>query len=475
MEINKLERMKAMMNYGLQTEGKKSQFSGVEYTRNGADGKTYGIVREGTKYYIKVSDKKTNVLKEDFDYIGGFRNRKDNEYASYANALKNFEMKMKSINEAVGTKQPLIESWNPDKKEMLAVESTDRMRREIARQREIMGNATLIQETKNYSMVNEACVVDKDAKATQKPNMKKEKAQTGDAKTANGDPFVENPDKEFTVTPNMKNECGARVNEGEQVLGWNDDENYLDTANGTEIGDGDPFEKCANGECQTVEEGVAMHNSDNLHTPEVGTNEVGDDDPFIEVVTESDDDFDVEDDVESEDVEAFDDEEPVEDVEDKEFDSFEGEDLEAFDDEKPVEDVEDDLMGCDEKLDKIIDLLTQLVDKSTTFEDDDLYDEEDDDEDEEEITFESRDYRRVMQEDRLNYFGKHPAYRKRVMELPTAKHAEKEGYYDMNDETVKNERPFGEKIGDGTPFEVSPEAIENAIAEAIRRTMKKKI
>ena len=97
---NQISRMKAMMTYGLQTESKNNQYSGVEYQRAGADGKTYGIVREGANYYIKVSEKTNSPLKEDFDYIGGFRNRKNFEYSSYANALKNFDMKMNSIKES---------------------------------------------------------------------------------------------------------------------------------------------------------------------------------------------------------------------------------------------------------------------------------------------------------------------------------------------------------------------------------------
>ena len=80
---NQLDRMKAMMTYGLQTESKNNaSYNSVEYQREGADGKLYGIVREGTKFYIKVSDKTRGALKEDFNYIGGFRNRKDNEYTS---------------------------------------------------------------------------------------------------------------------------------------------------------------------------------------------------------------------------------------------------------------------------------------------------------------------------------------------------------------------------------------------------------
>lgn len=80
-----------------------------------------------------------------------------------------------------------------------------------------------------------------------------------------------------------------------------------------------------------------------------------------------------------------------------------------------------------------------------------------------------------MKEDRMDYFGKHPAYQKEPMRVPSNKHQEMQDYYDMNDETVENERPFGQQIGSSAPFEVSIEKIENAIAESIRNIMKKKI
>ena len=62
-------------------------------------------------------------------------------------------MKMSSINESVGNRTPMVESWNPERKELLMVEATESMRREISRQREIMNNAVMIQEKKNYSVV----------------------------------------------------------------------------------------------------------------------------------------------------------------------------------------------------------------------------------------------------------------------------------------------------------------------------------
>ena len=79
-----------------------------------------------------------------------------------------------------------------------------------------------------------------------------------------------------------------------------------------------------------------------------------------------------------------------------------------------------------------------------------------------------------MKEDRLNDFGKHPAYQKRVMNLPPNNMQEFPGYYDMNDDSVDNDSPYGEQIGDGTPFSVDPQELEDAIVESIQRNLKKK-
>ena len=68
-----LNRMKSLMNYGLQTESKNNPYSAIEYQKMGADGNVYAIIREGKKYYIKTASNKKNLLKEDFKYIGGFR------------------------------------------------------------------------------------------------------------------------------------------------------------------------------------------------------------------------------------------------------------------------------------------------------------------------------------------------------------------------------------------------------------------
>ena len=82
---DQLSRMKGLTNYGLKTESKNSTYSSVEYQKLGADGNVYGIIREGAKYYIEKAANKKNLVKEDFNYIGGFKNRKDYESRSNSN------------------------------------------------------------------------------------------------------------------------------------------------------------------------------------------------------------------------------------------------------------------------------------------------------------------------------------------------------------------------------------------------------
>jgi hypothetical protein len=74
--------------------------STVELTKIGPDGKSYGIVRENHEYYIKVSDKTSNITVEDFKYIGGLQNKKSEAYSSYAKATKHLNLKFNSICES---------------------------------------------------------------------------------------------------------------------------------------------------------------------------------------------------------------------------------------------------------------------------------------------------------------------------------------------------------------------------------------
>ena len=95
-EIN--ERMKQLMGVTPINEGLSR--STVELTKIGPDGKSYGIVRENHEYYIKVSDKTSNLTVEDFKYIGGLQNKKQEAYPSYAKATKHLNLRFNSICES---------------------------------------------------------------------------------------------------------------------------------------------------------------------------------------------------------------------------------------------------------------------------------------------------------------------------------------------------------------------------------------
>lgn len=599
-QTEQLNRMHQMMTYGTIAEAKSQPFKSIEYEKAASDGRNYAIIREGVKYYIKVSDKK-KPLKEDYDYVGGFRNRKNYEYDSYANALKQFDLKMMSLREANNKKgNVIVESWVKNNPNTWATEVGETMQNEISRMRQIMTNAAMISEGKS------GCV--KGDCSTPKNNIKKNKASVGSPLGNGGDPYDKNPefpegskDKNFGK-PNRKKEFKPVLGESSEVLAWNDDPNYLDVSSGTQIGSSAPFTKkvksgnnkaeCKNGVCcddECVNEGVALYDEgDDQNSPEVGTNKIGDSAPFTKKVSKKINESEEEDiDVEEE---SFDDDEELEDFEDDEVDIDDlDDDSEDFEDEDLEDDFDDDLdteMNADNE--EIESLRSEMEDLKSTinaiadklgvneFEDEELYDDDSDEEteyeldiddtddgDEEEIdmdveeyddddmedddteeVFESKSYKKLMiqegkkmdnlkkgakkvangvkkavkkgvdaykkhlddtefeccnkpnfgasdrewdeydkkkksrsskvNEERLDMFGKHPAYRKKVMTLPSNKIQDKDGYYDMNDSSVDNDLPFGTSIGDGAPFDIDPETIANSIAESFNHYLERK-
>ncbi len=525
-----LSRMKSLMNYGLKTESKQT-YSSVEYQKVGADGNVYGIVREGTKYYIKSAPNKQNLIKEDFSYIGGFRNRKENEYDSFANAQKQFDLKMMSLKEANNKADFNISSWNLDKKENVVVEASEKMQKEILRERQIMKNAMAINEKKAVCCDAPGCPKDNIGKG--------EKPQTGNAENAVDHEKAELP-KEMTegkTCPKCgKNPCQCESVNEEEVLGWNrGNDDYMDKSHGTEIGDSAPFDgpearnidngdkKVANtGEMKNgvVENhGTSMHDTDDQNKPTVGVGEGPSDDnnkPFDDEkgkqIDEAIDDFGAEgDDLGGDPVGDDLGDEPVGD----DLGDDLGDEGDEFGDESSDEIYEDDL---ESRVAAMEDLLTQIAAKlgveegpvdDEAYEDEDIFGDEGEDDfggEDDELPMESRRrrggvqiyetraYKKAMRKQRVNEegmtpfkdagrvpqgnmnklddFGKHPAYQKKVMELPPKDLKEFPGYYDMNDDSVKNDNPYGEKIGDGAPFEIDPQTIDNAIAEAFNRLKK---
>ena len=341
---DQVSRMKALMTYGSVNENSKpiSTYT-LEYKAKAADGKYYGIIRENSKYFVKVAAPGRETIAEEYQYIGGINNKTNYEYNSYSNALKNFELKLGAINEAYDEDRRVnVEALDPYKKEDLVIEGTEKMKNELARQRQIMRNACVI--------MNEATEIGSTPFKTQPeaehdnsgdkdyPFTKEGKAEEdrGAIKFGEGAPEkhsatfgpdsndVEDYDLDKGATPKVKDSVAsenpsggkvARVNESMEECGVNglvgeEDDEKLDFGQEEEPVDTDELNPV------TPEEVSAE--------PEEGEPELGDDEDEPELDDDGEDDFD------------FDDEEE---------DDF---DLDDEDDDFDFEDDEEDDLGDDE-------------------------------------------------------------------------------------------------------------------------------
>lgn len=101
---DKLNRMLDLMGK-MNTLNESKTFSELELIKRGPNGIVYGIIRENHDYFIKTSNKdKGKFLAEDFNYIGGLKNKYDERYRSYAEALKHLNIKFDMLNESYGIK-----------------------------------------------------------------------------------------------------------------------------------------------------------------------------------------------------------------------------------------------------------------------------------------------------------------------------------------------------------------------------------
>lgn len=339
---NTLDRMKALYTYGKDiNESKKINSYSLEHKATAADGITYGIIRECNKYYIKKAQPGKEAIAESYQYLGGFCNKGNYEYDSYNKAVKNFELKLASINEAHGG-NVVISTLDPFKKGEFIVEGTERMKDVIARQRQIMHNVSMIMnESSTIGASRKDDVVKYDGKnpeaetgkrgdegmttTTAKPDYAGSKTNGVDKKVG---PFNENPGK---CEDQLKESCDC--GEDNCSCDW-----------GSEgIGKGrDPKQVGWDMEGQTVvnEEEQDWASAGLPSTPGVGEADTDhNNDPFNKTVNEGEE-FDVEDDVE---VDAAD------ETEDEDFGSedFDVEDFESEED-ADVVDTDDIDLGDEE-------------------------------------------------------------------------------------------------------------------------------
>lgn len=101
---DKLNRIKDLMGK-MNTLNESTSLSEIENVKKGANGVIYGIVRENHSYFIKTTEKSSGTLvAEDFEYIGGLQNKNLERYGSYAEALKQLNLKFDMLNESFGVK-----------------------------------------------------------------------------------------------------------------------------------------------------------------------------------------------------------------------------------------------------------------------------------------------------------------------------------------------------------------------------------
>lgn len=489
-------RMLELMKYGINENASKSSAPRVEYSVKAADGLTYGIVNEGTKFYIKVAPKKdTQIVNEDFDYIGGERNKKQNEYKSYSLASKNLELKLMQINESHKANKVIIETTKKEPAADWQINETKEMRNAIDRMNQISRNVAMILEDKKDIKAYGEKVGNVDTNWTDndaKPNAYKEEpvGKTHVAKDEDWTDKDENPSKEvektndkvgsthtsdtakkttgFTEKPKMPDTLkeGKRVIKltEEQVLAWNrSNDDYMDKSHGTEIGSSAPFDdkvccKTSN-QCEDSSEAVCeaegpVHNSDTTLYPNGSTGDVAHDgDPFKEgkdTKAEADNGVIAEGEFDNDD----------------EIAGFDG--LDDNNDDVPFPEVEDEdeyeIEFSDEGLDEPSD--DDLVHADGPVNDWPVNDSFDDEYDDDESYYDPNE-EDWLDEGELHDFGKHPAYRKAPFSLPANKEVAPNGARDWNDESAEGELPYGKKIGSSAPYEKVVQVITDSIMESL--------
>lgn len=498
-----LARMKALYTYGKDlNENKTINSYTIEHKATAADGKTYGIIRECNKYYIKVAQTGKDTLAENYNYLGGFCNKSNYEYESYNKALKNFELKLSSINEAHNG-DAIVSTLDPFKKGDFIVEGTEKMQNEIARQRQIMYNVSMLlnEATEIGASRNNDTVMfngknpeaetgkrgDEELKDTKaEPEYKGSKTNGVDKKVG---PFEEEPGK---CEDQLKESCDC--GESNCTCDWGS--KGLPSTPGVGEADTDHNNAPFN---QSVNENEDM-DSDEM---DVEMDSIESEEPEIEFSDETEDfdggfDGETEDETEIEfsEEESDDDiltriaeleaelealkaqvetEESIEGDEVESDDEFGGEEFEG------EEDLEGGMEDADVEGEEMTDFETE-------------FDDVDDSEFEEGPVEECGDMdlmeakkkymasiveavtKEVLSEDELHVFGKHPGYQKKPMNLPSTGEDKNQWGEDWNDESVHNEQPFGTKIGNSAPFNILVDAItKDVMATLSGNAFKKKV
>lgn len=456
-----LSRMHYLMGYKMPVVESKS---GVEHSVVAADGKRYGIIKEGTKFYVKVSDAAKENIAESYEYINGVLAKKENEHKSYNSASKALELKLMSLNEAYNgnVKASLFDSKSNEK---MFANLTEEARKELNRMHQIFESANTIgkNNTGNPEAPKTASFSEKIGKPfdiTAKAELDKDFKKTASNPENQSEPFdaevkVTDADMESDKMPSgEKNNCEeyedakyvpdgsvanqkptggkvVKVNEatdfeGEDVIAEDDEIVGIEdeTPEGENILSDEELDSMLNDESEIDNE------MPTIDAEEFGFNEPIESDSRFAGMSVSDEDF-----MNSIDGEVYDEEEPGFTMESKAT-------LKRI-----VEGV------CDE-------MMKQRTKKKVVKE-----------------SFNDKLVRIIKEEMiNLNVWGQHPGYSKQPMTLPDNKEViVNKGDRDWNDDSVKGGESFGKKIGSNAPFtDDVVKKITDVVVAAVKTTLKKK-
>ena len=455
-----LSRMHYLMGYKMPVVESKS---GVEHSVVAADGKRYGIIKEGTKFYVKVSDVAKENIAESYEYINGVLAKKENEHKSYNSASKALELKLMSLNEAYNgnVKASLFDSKSNEK---MFANLTEEARKELNRMHQIFESANTIgkNNTGNPEAPKTASFSEKIGKPfdiTAKAELDKDFKKTANNPESQSEPFdaevkVTDADMESDKMPSgEKNNCEeyedakyvpdgsvanrkptggkvVKVNEstdleGEDVIAEDDEIVGIEDENegGENILSDEELDSMLNDDEYVEDEEMPTLDAD-----ELGFNDPVESDPRFAGMDVSDDEF---------------------------MDSIDGE---VYDDESEF------TMESKASLKRIVEGVCDAMMKQRT----------------KKVVKESFNDKlvRIIKEEmtNLNVWGQHPGYNKQPMSIPANKEViVNKGDRDWNHDSVKGSESFGKKIGSNAPFTDDViKKITDVVLATVKTTLKKK-
>lgn len=513
---NSLQRMAFLMNYKMnESATNQKRSSNIEYVTEGADGRMYGILKEGTKYYVKVAEKGLEDSAKNYDYVDGFLHRNLNEAASYNEATKKLEFKLMSLNEAMGTdKKTSTVDFKRGEKALNFL--TEEARKAIDRAKQIFENSNTI--GKNNTGTPEA-------------------PATASDPTKQGDPFEENVKATLDKDPKLT----GTVEKASKDLDYKE----IKDAEAKLTSDKDPKADAEHAELDNKvkdsdvsSEGKSVAIKEDVVEPdgEVDPGDEEDEMAYVDSYNNGEDEEPVVDDPAANDDDAaaaaamstdmsdeellnklnlspedFEEEEPVYD-EPYEFDGGEVAGLDLYEEEDAEACGASKDCACDntsedealvgphgngqaismDRLEETVDDICESILNEVKVNPEDFEDEDGPKgEKKQKMNADKKigkfhknkglneaklaNVIKKMVAEELNVWGKHPRYGKEPFSTPDNKEvlagtAEK----DWNDDSVKHDTQYGKKIGDSKPFDKKVEMLTDQVVKLIKESLKKK-